>query len=81
MPLAAGVLMRFVRDAMVRDIIALAPDTAIDAISQLFSLNCISAAPVIDRTGRVLGIVSQTDLLDAERPRSGAQGQHFYYRV
>jgi len=81
MSLAAGVVMRFVRDAMVRDIIALAPDTAIDAISQLFSLNGISAAPVIDRTGQVLGVVSLSDLVDAERPRSDTLGQHFYYRV
>lgn len=66
---------------MVKDIVALAPDTAIDAAARLLTQNGISAAPVVDENGRPLGVVSHTDLLDSDRPRSGTEGRRFYYRI
>jgi CBS domain-containing protein len=73
--------MSTVRDAMVREVVAVASDTSLDAVARLFALNGISGAPVIDDDGRLLGVISQSDLTDAERARSGAPGRPLYYRV
>lgn len=66
---------------MIRDVVAVAGDTSLDAVARVFALNDISGAPVIDDQGRPLGAISQSDLLDAERRRSGLEGSPFYYRV
>ncbi len=73
--------MSTVREAMVREVIAVASDTSLDAVARLFALNGISGAPVIDDDGRLLGVISQSDLTDAERVRSGCDGRPLYYRV
>jgi CBS domain-containing protein len=73
--------MSIVRDAMVREVVAVASDTSLDAVARLLALNDISGAPVVDDDGRPMGVVSQRDLIDAERPRSGREGRTSYYRV
>ncbi len=73
--------MTRVSDAMVRDVVALASDTSLDAVSRLLCVHQISGAPVIDETGHHIGVVSHHDLLDPERPRSGDVGRRVYYRV
>ncbi len=81
MQLARSGGMRHVSDAMVRDVVALAGNTSLDAASRLFTLHQISGAPVVDEDGRPVGVVSRSDLLDAERPRSGQPGGRLYYRI
>jgi len=81
MGLASPLGMRHVSDAMVRDVVALTGETSLDAASRLFTLHQISGAPVVDDVGRPLGVVSRSDLLDIERPRSGTPGSRFYYRI
>ena len=50
-------------DIMQRQVISLSPDISlIDAYNKL-SQHKISGAPVVDEEGRVVGVVSQTDLL------------------
>ncbi len=73
--------MTLVQDVMVHDVVAVAGDTSLDAVRRLFALHQISGAPVIDDDGRVVGVVSQADVIDPERPRSGTSGRTFYYRV
>jgi CBS domain-containing protein len=73
--------MKLVKDVMIRDIVALAPDTSIEAAGRLLALHSISAAPVVDAEGRALGVVSLSDIASPNSPRSSAQGKHFYYRI
>ena len=49
---------------MSRDVIAVAPDAALGEALRLLRHHRIKALPVTDEAARVLGIVTQTDLLD-----------------
>lgn len=73
--------MRLVRDSMVREVVAVASDTSLEAVARLFALNDVSGAPVVDDAGRPLGVITQPDLVDPGRPRSGQVGRTVYYRV
>jgi CBS domain-containing protein len=51
------------RDVMVFPVITVAPTATIQEVAQLFVERNISGAPVVDDNGRVIGIVSEGDLL------------------
>ncbi len=57
------------KDIMTVDVITVSPDTAVDAIARLLLERRISAVPVVTDDQRVVGIVSEGDLL--RRPESG----------
>ena len=65
---------------MTQDVIAVSPRTSLAAVIQLFLNHAISGAPVIDETGKPLGVVTTTDLLDPSR-RSQGVGLARYYRL
>jgi CBS domain-containing protein len=50
-------------DIMTTDIVSVRPDTPVSDIAQLLTDRRISGVPVIDDNGRLLGFVSQSDLL------------------
>lgn len=50
-------------DIMTSPVIAIPPDTAAARIAELLRGNRISAMPVVDASGHVLGLVSEFDLL------------------
>ncbi|MDE2039773.1 MAG: CBS domain-containing protein [Elusimicrobia bacterium] len=50
------------KDIMSRELITLPPDADISEAARLLSESRISGAPVVDAEGRLLGVVSQTDL-------------------
>lgn len=52
-----------VDDFMTRDVLTLRPDTDILQALAMFVDNDISGAPVIDRSGRLLGVLTETDFL------------------
>ncbi len=65
-----------VQDVMARDVITVGPDTPYQEIVSLLARHKVSAVPVIDDFRRVLGVVSEADLLckveftgDANEPR------------
>lgn len=70
-----------VSDVMTREIIALAPDTGLSTAARLFATRHITGAPVIDPNGRVLGVVTQSDLVDPDRERSDDEGHSVYYSI
>lgn len=58
---------RVARDIMHRKVVTVAPDTSLRDVIQLFLQKQITGAPVVDDGGKILGVVSQTDLLRYEQ--------------
>jgi acetoin utilization protein AcuB len=52
------------KDVMTRDVICVQPTTSVLQLSQLFIENGISSAPVIDDSQKLVGFVSQTDIVE-----------------
>jgi CBS domain-containing protein len=53
-------------DVMVRDVITIGPDDTVADAARLIAQNDVSALPVVDEHGRVVGIVSEGDLMNRE---------------
>jgi CBS domain-containing protein len=49
-------------DVMTADVVTVGPETSVAEVARLLVAHCISAVPVIDGTGRLVGIVSEGDL-------------------
>jgi CBS domain-containing protein len=61
-----------VKDLMTERVIAVAPDESFKEIVRRMVRAHVSAVPVVDRNGRVLGVVSEADLIVREE-RSGLE--------
>jgi CBS domain-containing protein len=59
------------RDLMSRNLVVVAPETPVSAITELLASRGISAVPVIDAEGNAVGLVTEGDLIRrlAEAPR------------
>ncbi len=55
-------------DIMTRDVITVSPETSVEELGRLFIERDISGAPVVDSEGRLVGIVTENDLIKKERP-------------
>ncbi|MGW5746470.1 CBS domain-containing protein, partial [Amycolatopsis sp. NPDC003861] len=53
---------------MTTEVTTVGPDTPFKAVALLLATWNISGAPVVDEDGKVLGVVSQGDLLEREAP-------------
>jgi CBS domain-containing protein len=51
------------QDLMTINVIAVTKDTAVRELAKIFSDNRISGAPVIDGLGKVIGVVTESDLI------------------
>ena len=65
----------FVRDVMVAPVVTVEPSATVQEVAKLFLDKRISAVPVLDLRGKLVGIVSEGDLMrraevDTERRRS-----------
>lgn len=58
-----------VADVMTKDVVVVGPDEDFKTCVRLMNLHEISALPVVDRSGRPLGVLSESDLLAKERER------------
>ncbi|MGO4512594.1 CBS domain-containing protein [Bradyrhizobium sp. 2TAF36] len=68
------------RDVMVCGVISVGPDIPVRTAANAMVSNCVSALPVIDVRAKLVGIVSEGDLIrrveiGTERRRSGAAGE------
>jgi CBS-domain-containing membrane protein len=52
-----------VKDVMTKDVIAIKPDADLQEAARLLSEHRISGMPVIDNNSRVIGVISEADLL------------------
>lgn len=62
------------RDLMTPDVVTVPPETPVVAVARLLAERGISAVPVLDKVGTVLGIVTEADLIrrlagEADAPR------------
>jgi CBS domain-containing protein len=62
-----------VRDVMTHDVITVRTDTSFKEIARQLGENNISALPVLDDHGRLVGVVSEADLLHKEGRRGRAR--------
>jgi CBS domain-containing protein len=62
------------RDVMTADVVTVNAETAVPEIAALLLKHRISAVPVVDTKGGILGIVSEGDLM--HRPEAGTDRRH-----
>ena len=53
-------------DVMARDVVTVSPEASVIEAARLMSENDISALPVADQNGRLVGIISEADFLQRE---------------
>lgn len=51
------------KDVMTRQVVTVAPEASVAEVAEILSAGGISAAPVVDPSGAILGIVSEGDLV------------------
>lgn len=56
--------MLVAREIMTTKIITVTPDTAVSELAQILATANIGGAPVVDEEGRLLGVVTESDLID-----------------
>jgi CBS domain-containing protein len=61
-------------DIMTTDVITVDPDMTVQALAKLLAERGISGAPVVDKSGRLVGVVSEGDLL--HRAEIGTARRH-----
>ncbi len=54
-------------DIMTKDVVTVRKDTTIRELAQLFTSRHISSFPVVDENGNLLGIVTETDLIEQDK--------------
>lgn len=60
-------------DLMSHDVIAVDPDMTVQELAAFLTDRQITGAPVIDPGGRLVGVVSETDIAEADLEQAGAQ--------
>ena len=60
--------MTTVADIMSRDVFTVGVDDRLDTVSWTLNAELVSGAPVCDRDGRVVGIISKTDIVESDKP-------------
>ncbi len=63
-----------VRDVMTTGVIAVRGDTPFKEMAAMLGSSRVSGFPVIDQAGKVIGVVSETDMLIKEADRAGHPG-------
>jgi CBS domain-containing protein len=64
-------------DVMVSKVITVGPDSSVQHVASTLLANRISAVPVIDEQGKLIGIISEGDLM--RRPEAGTVGRHSWW--
>jgi len=60
-----------IADIMTREVFTLSPDLPADEAAASLAAHGVGGAPVLEADGRIVGILSRTDLTDPERRRPG----------
>ena len=62
-----GAIMFKVKDIMTRDIFTVTPETEIAQAAKLLLSKRINGVPVVDKTGKLVGILCQSDLIAQQK--------------
>ncbi len=75
--------MKKLKDLMNRDLVTVPPDMPVSELAGLLSTRMISGAPVVDESGKVVGVVSLSDIAAfSASGRGGLQtDRDMYYSV
>jgi len=65
-------------DVMVRNVVTVSPEERVPAVAKILLQNCLSAVPVVTERGKLVGIVSEGDLL--QRPKPGTEARRLWWR-
>ena len=60
--------MLYAKDIMTTKVHTVTPATTVDELARLFVETGVNAMPVVDEEGVLLGLVTQTDLVEQDRP-------------
>ena len=64
--------MLYARDIMTTEVLTVSPETSIADLSKTLENRQIGGVPVVDQGGRLVGVITQTDLLERARERRRA---------
>jgi len=54
-------------DIMTRDVVSVTPETSIRELAELMTLHRIGSVPVVDDKGALIGIVTESDLIEQDK--------------
>ena len=78
--------MLYARDIMTTEVLTVSPETSIADLSKTLENRQIGGVPVVDQGGRLVGIVTQSDLVERARdlelpPAINILDFHFYLQI
>ncbi len=59
--------MKTAADIMTRDVVTVTPEMPVKELAQLLTSKDISGVPVVDATGDLIGVVTESDLIDQNK--------------
>jgi CBS domain-containing protein len=74
------------RDIMTTEVLTVSPETSISDLSKILENRKIGGLPVVDKGGRLLGVITQSDLVERARdlelpPAINILDFHFYLQI
>ena len=78
--------MLYARDIMTKEVLTVNPETSIADLSKTLENRQIGGVPVVDKDGRLVGVITQSDLLERARdlempPAINILDFHFYLQI
>lgn len=55
------------KDFMVKDVLTVSPEMTVKELARLFIEREVSGAPVVDEAGKLVGIITETDLIEQNK--------------
>lgn len=56
------------RDIMTKDVVSVSTETSLKELAKIFVETRYSNIPVVDSNGKLLGVISETDLIEQQKP-------------
>ena len=78
--------MLYARDIMTTEVLTVSPETSIADLSKTLENRQIGGVPVVDKDGRLVGVITQSDLVERARdlelpPAINILDFHFYLQI